>query len=370
MKTVLHIIDTTGPGGAETVFINLASQMRQRGYHSIVVIRGKGWVYEQLLKHGFDPIILDMKGSFDHRFLRKLIALVKTHNVDLIQSHLLGSNIYSSVAGWLTRTPVISTFHGFVDVDSGERFRWLKFFLVNLGSKYCVFVSEFLKKGFWKTSNISKRKSTVIYNGIDVERFQIDEAMRTTVREELGVTDQDIVVGSVGNIRPAKGYEFLLDAAAILKERGLKLRFVVIGAGGNELHKRLEEKRQSLALEQTVEFIGFRESPEKYLTSFDIFLLSSSSEGFSISTIEAMSVGIPVICTASGGPEEIVEHGKTGLLVKPESAQAIADGIQGLLEEKTVKRTELVTQAKLDVKAKYSLEAMLNKYEQLYLHCI
>ena len=98
MKTILHIIDTTGPGGAETVFIDLATRLPKDKYHSIVVIRGKGWVYEELCRRGVQPILLDAKGSFNWRYLLNLIKLIRSNRVDLIQSHLLGASVYCSMA--------------------------------------------------------------------------------------------------------------------------------------------------------------------------------------------------------------------------------------------------------------------------------
>ena len=95
MKNILHIIDTTGPGGAETVFIDLASKLPKDKYNSIVLIRGKGWVYEELKRRNLEPILMDAKGSFNWRYLNRLMGLIKNERVDLIQSHLLGSNLYA-----------------------------------------------------------------------------------------------------------------------------------------------------------------------------------------------------------------------------------------------------------------------------------
>ena len=102
MKTILHTIDTTGPGGAETVFIDLATRLPKDKYRSVVVIRGKGWVYEELGRRGVNPILLDAKGSFNLRYLLGLRKIIKEEGVDIIQSHLLGANVYCSLAGLLT----------------------------------------------------------------------------------------------------------------------------------------------------------------------------------------------------------------------------------------------------------------------------
>src|SRR5690606_5052205 len=125
-KTILHVIDTTGPGGAETVFIELADRVRQRGYRSIVLIRGPGWVRNQLILRGFTPYVVDAKGSFNWRFLREMLRIIRRGRVVVIQSHLPGSTVYCAMAGLLARKPVIATFHGMVDVGPSERFRSAK----------------------------------------------------------------------------------------------------------------------------------------------------------------------------------------------------------------------------------------------------
>ena len=145
MKTILHVIDTTGPGGAETVFINLADKIREQGYRCIALIRGKGWVYDELQRRRIETVVLDCKGSFNLSFLRQLIKLIKKEQVDIIQSHLLGSNIYCAMAGILARKPVFATFHGAVDVANKERFLKLKCFILNRGVRQFITVSETLK---------------------------------------------------------------------------------------------------------------------------------------------------------------------------------------------------------------------------------
>jgi len=102
MKTILHSIDTTGPGGAETVFIELATRLPADKYRSVVVIRGKGWVYEELCRRGITPVLLDTRGSFNLRYLMGLRKIIRDEGVDLIQAHLLGTSVYCSLAGLLT----------------------------------------------------------------------------------------------------------------------------------------------------------------------------------------------------------------------------------------------------------------------------
>lgn len=363
MKTILHIIDTTGPGGAETVFIDLATQLPKDKYRPVVVIRGKGWVYEELCRRGVEAIVLDAKGSFNWRYLRELIRLIRDEKVDLIQSHLLGANVYSSLAGLLTRTPVVATFHGSVDIGDKERLKGLKFAAMNVGAQCVVAVSDSLRRDLISRTPIKADKIKVIYNGIKTADFQRPHS--DALRQQFGWGGDDIIVGSLGNIRTAKGYDMLLRAASLLKSSPTPFRFVIAGQGKPGLYDRLLELRAELGLEEAVQFIGFNDDPPGFLANLDLFLLSSTSEGFSLATIQAMASGVPVIVTRSGGPEEIVTHSENGWMVEAGSPEAIAAALEVLANDPALCQ-QLAIAGRAHALAAFDIEAMLASYEKIY----
>lgn len=363
MLTILHTIDTTGPGGAETVFIELATRLPKDKYRSIVIIRGKGWVYEELCRRGQEPILLDAKGSFNWRYLLKLREIIHREHVDIIQSHLLGSNVYCALAGLLTRRPVVATFHGAVDIGENERFSSLKFGAIKLGARYVVAVSENLRQDLIKRTPLLPAKMKVIYNGIAINEFN---RLRTnTLCEKFGWDSGTVVVGSLGNIRLAKGYDILLHAAALLKSSSIPFRFVIAGQGKTGLLDSLLELRSELGLEETVQFLGFQDDPAAFLANLDMFLLSSVSEGFSIATIQAMASGLPVVVTRSGGPQEIVSHGENGWMVEAGNPAKIAEALTLLATDRDL-CASLGQRGRTHARATFDLSAMLNAYESLY----
>jgi glycosyltransferase involved in cell wall biosynthesis len=363
MKTILHCIDTTGPGGAETVFIDLVSRLPKEKYRSIVVIRGKGWVYEELCRRGVKPVLMDAKGSFNWRYLSKLALLVRREGVDLIQSHLLGSNVYCSLAGLLTRTPVVATFHGAVDVKENERLKGLKFGSINMGARYIVAVSDSLRRDITDRTPLNARKTLVIYNGIETADFQRPRS--DALRRQYGWPDDDLIIGSLGNIRPAKGYDVLLRAAALLENAPRSIRFVVAGQGKTDLFNDLQRLRNELGLQKIVQFVGFVDDPADFLSNLDMFLLSSISEGFSIATIQAMAAGLPAIVTRSGGPQEIITHGENGWMVDAGNPAAIAAAILTLAADPGLRR-RLVETGRERVAKTFEMDAMLTAYEDIY----
>ena len=363
MKTILHIIDTTGPGGAETVFIDLATNLSQDKYRSIIVIRGKGWVYEELCRRGAQPILLDAKGSFNWRYLKSLTNLIRHEKVDLIQSHLLGSNVYCALAGLITRKPVIATFHGAVDVGNNERLMWLKFGAINIGASSIVAVSDSLRENIVSRTPLKSSKTTVIYNGINTPDFR--QPPSNAIRKKMGWNDNDFIIGSLGNIRPAKAYDILLQAAALLKDHTSHFRFVIAGQGKGKLYDSLLKLRDKLGLNESVHFLGFNDQPADFLSNLDLFLLSSSSEGFSIATIQAMAAGLPVVATRSGGPQEIITHKTNGWLVDPDDPQLIADTLEKLSTDQELKQ-RLAKAGQNHAINTFDVKNMINSYEKIY----
>jgi glycosyltransferase involved in cell wall biosynthesis len=365
MIRVLHTIDTTGPGGAETVFINLLRGLDGRRFESHAAIAGPGWVHDTLLKHQIVPAFVPSKGRFSHRYLWALVRLVHKHKIDIIQSHLLGSNIYCSLAGLICRVPVISTFHGFVDTSENERLMALKSQSINLGSRAIVFVSDRLREHYVDRLGISSKKSVTIYNGVDTATFHPQRDDR--IRKALGLNAEHILIGALGNMRPAKGYEYLLQAARLVHDAHPRCRFLIAGQGTGFLYEKLLELQKDMKLEDLFFFIGYRSDTAILLNNLDMFVLPSVSEGFSISTLEAMACGVPVVATRSGGPEEILQDGVNGLMVQPANAQALAAALSRLVGSDALCRV-LKDNALSVVKEKFSKEAMLKKYSRLYHH--
>lgn len=363
MKTILHVIDSVEPGGAETVFVQLADELRSRGFRSIVVVSGPGWVTEELNRRKLEPIVIDAKGAFNWRLVKALLRIVREEKVDLIQSHLLGSNVYCALVGLIARKPVIATFHGMVDVSPNERLRWLKFQIMNFGVTQFVTVSKKLCDAIQSEGLLNPKKTTVIYNGIDFNRY--GKSARQDMRERLGLDEGAILIGSLGNLHPAKGYEYLIQAARHVIDHNPKVHFVIAGDIKQYLIGDLEKLKDDMQVTNHVHFVGFVDDSAAFLSQVDLFLLSSVSEGFSIATLEAMATGLPVLVTRCGGPEEIVTDGLNAVLIEVANILAIAKGIEHLLSSPEL-ASRLAESGKELVSKKFSIVSMVVEYISLY----
>jgi glycosyltransferase involved in cell wall biosynthesis len=127
--------------------------------------------------------------------------------------------------------------------------------------------------------------------------------------------------------------------------------------------------RAELGLESVVTFTGFREDVERVMAALDVFVVSSSAEGFSLTTVQAMAAGLPVVATRCGGPEEILRNGELGVLVPTRSPEALADAVQRLVD-RPAERRRITLAARAEAESRFALTSMVSGYEALYERCL
>jgi glycosyltransferase involved in cell wall biosynthesis len=366
MITVLSVIDTGGPGGAETVFLHTATRLDPTRFRSVAMISRAGWLVERVRENGVEPLIVSASGSFHVGYLRTLLATIRQHKVDVIAAHLYGSAIYASLAGLISGIPVISILHGQSDVSQSARFANLKAAIVRRGSRRAVFVSENLRKDLAARLRLPASLCRVIPNGVDTNVFQ--PGRDTSIRRELGLSDDTIIVGAVGNIRKPKAYDVLLNAAASVLGRSDRVHFVIAGEGSGALYDELLQLRSRLGIERQVTFLGLRADVATVMRNIDIFALSSRTEGFSIACIEAMACGAPVVSTRCGGPEQILNE-RCGILVPVDNAGELAEAIHRLVLDGELRR-RLAAAGVQRAREEFSLGRMLSRYEELLIELV
>ena len=206
-------------------------------------------------------------------------------------------------------------------------------------------------------------KIRLIYNGIRTADYQRPRS--TELRRKYGWSDNEIVIGSLGNIRPAKGYDVLLRAAALLTQRSCRFRFVIAGQCNTSLYDEIIQLRKELGLEETVHFLGYIDDAADFLSNVDVFLSSSISEGLPLSAIQAMVAELPIVATRCGGYEELVTDRENGWLVEVGNPVAIAHAVEAL-DANPELRAALAEKAKRHAIATFDLEVMLAAYENTY----
>jgi glycosyltransferase involved in cell wall biosynthesis len=365
--TILHTIETAGPGGAENVLLSLVSNLDATRFHSLVVLPEGRWLPKKLRERGISTVTADSKGWYDLSLLRTLARLVRRERVNLIHSHLPDQNFYSCLVGRLTNCKTIVTYHGSPNIPTnGGTRRAVKAWVVRHSADAVVVVSDYLK-GLFAGAGFPADRITRIYNGVNICQFDSSGAGR--LRADLGCPPGAKLVGMVANLRRSKGYEYFIRAARKVSETLPQTRFVAVGEIETGMASRMTALKEELGLQDRFLFLGFREDIAAVLSDLDVFVLSSVSEGLSIATLEAMAAGKPVVVTRSGGPQEIVEDGRTGFLVPPADPAALAARICELLDNPNLAAT-LGRNARQEVENKFSLAGMIGEYERLYERCL
>jgi glycosyltransferase involved in cell wall biosynthesis len=367
LNTVLHLIDTGGIGGAETVYLNLIRDLDHSRWNHVAVVPTRGWLYGQLANCGVTPIVLAERNSFDVAYFARLAMIIRRHRVELIQGHLFGSAVRAALLASVLRIPAIATIHGTIDLKSNERFRRLKVAAINHGLERVVFVSELLRRSFLDAIPLRTDRATVILNGIQPRPVSAAEGAQ--FRTEFGISPNEFVVGTIANPGPAKGLDVLLDAAAILKMQSPGCRFVVVGELDHGRGAELIAGRGARGLTDDVVLTGFRSDTHRALAAFDMYALTSRTEGLPLSLLEAMAAPLPVVATRCGGPEEIIDDGINGVLVENGSAQAVASAITRLRAD-AGERRRLALAGREVVTSRFTLERQVESYDRLYRECL
>jgi glycosyltransferase involved in cell wall biosynthesis len=363
---ILHLIDTGGPGGAETVYLELVRGLPRLGWDSVPIVPEDDWLAGALRAEGFRPETLVGTGRFDLQYARRLRERIRDERIDLVQTHLLGTSVYATLAALGTGVPVVSTFHGLPDIPANDRLRAVKLGLLRRNRNRVVCVSEPLSRHVGSLARF-RRPIEVIPNGIDLGAFA--SARDGRVRGELGIPDGAPLVGAVGNVRRSKAYHVLLDAFAQVRASVPRSRLVVAGQAHGPLFEELVAQRDRLGLTSACEFIGFRSDVADVLGALDVFVLSSSDEGFSLSTVQAMAAGLPVVATRCGGPEQIVGDSGAAVLVPPDDPSALARAIIRVLGSPAL-ADELRSAGRRRAADAFSLGRMLERYDALYRRCL
>ncbi len=216
-----------------------------------------------------------------------------------------------------------------------------------------------------------KKKLKLIYNGIDALKIEFlpkDEArlkLFKNLSKKYGEIFQiDFIIGTIANLYPTKGLEYLIEAARILKSIIHDSKFIILIIGDGQERSNLESRIKNYGLEDRIILLGQIPEAFKYSKAFDIFVLPSIKEGFPWVILEAMAAKLPVIATRVGGIPEIIEGGKNGILVESKNPQQLAETIKYLIENERI-RQELAIQAHQTVLFKFPVEKMVSQIEKL-----
>jgi glycosyltransferase involved in cell wall biosynthesis len=211
---------------------------------------------------------------------------------------------------------------------------------------------------------VSAGKVRTIYSGIDLSRRQPSDDGQS-MSQLLGIPTGAVVIGTVANLFPRKGYEVMLRAFPAILRAIPSVHYVIVGSDEGDYADRLKELAHELKIADRVHIVGFRDPVQPYLASFDLYVHPALMEGFGIAVVEAMAMGKAVVATTTGGLPEVVAQGETGLLVPPGDVESLAATVVSLLEDK-VRCEQMGRNGRARAQEQFGLEASVLRVEQLY----
>lgn len=363
-KKILHLIESSEAGGAETIYANIIRSLNKHKYVSIAGISGNGlWLTEILKDIELKIIRLVREKPFDLNFLHNLIHLVRRENVNLIHSHMFTMNFYGALSSMMTRTPLICTMHD-TYYDLSKRKRILMYKFISAIAKSIVTVSHDMHTTV--NDRISRKKNIkCILNGVDVKRFE--SKTKEKLRRSRDIPHGEFIIINVGNLYKVKNHLLLVYIAKRLTDVIPNFKLIIIGEG--TARDDIEGKIRELSLQEKVVLLGLRKDVSEWLSLADVSVLPSRSEGLSISLLEAMSHGLPVIASNAGGNKDVIVKDKNGILVEDFGIYTYSEEILRLYQNPWL-REYLGKNARSTVEEKFGAKRMVKQYEALYASCV
>jgi glycosyltransferase involved in cell wall biosynthesis len=363
---IVHVLSTLELGGMETMALALAKFQQSQGHEvSVVAVYGKHELFATAHEMGLMPATLMKRPGKDFlTSIKKLRALFAIRRPDVVHTHNLVTHYLSAAACVLQNDRLLlNTRHDMGEHISSVRGDWL-YRAAMKRSAFGVAVCEAARRAFVDRSIISSQKSRTIVNGIDLSIFRKrNEASKKSLLHSLGISGIPVVFGNVGRVNPVKDHETMLLAFADQINAGLNAVLVIAGDGPN-----LNNVRALIAsnsLERNVFLLGRRSDVSELLQSFDVFLQSSITEGYSLALVEAASTALPILATNVGGNSEIIENGVNGYLVPSKDVRAYSLALKQLAESESI-REKLGENALKWSSENGSISVMYERYLRLY----
>jgi glycosyltransferase involved in cell wall biosynthesis len=287
----------------------------------------------------------------------RLYALLVKESIDVVHAHMPRASVPGALLARLARVPVVVS-HEHGSALEGKRLRpFLDREVVARLSTVVVAVSEWDRRNLIARERIDPNLIRVLANGIAPADAPVGHT------PALARTAGTHLIGAVGRLYPEKGYEYLIEAVALLRDSGHAVRCVILGEGPQEVE--LRELIGRLGLDEHVQLLGRRDDVEWIIGELDVAVLCSVREGSPLAMLEYMAAGAPIVATAVGGIPELIEDGTHGLLVSSADAQALCAGIAKLLDDRVL-AARLGAAAQARRAAEFDLAGLMRRIEALY----
>lgn len=371
MIKILHIISGLKTGGAEMMLYKVVSSSRHQVEHSVLCLSDDrtSLVSSRLLASGIPVFYLNFDGLFGLLNILCLFKFVKIFSPDILQGWMYHGNLVSIFIRFLCKfnTPIVWNIRRSLHALHTEK--WTTRLVIRLNSKFSFLPTKIIYNSMASAAHhqgigFSDKKTVLIPNGFDLSLFLPDIEARSTIRQQLGFVNEEIVIGLVGRYHPVKGHKVFLEAAGMLVRKYSNVRFVLVGERIDYNNRLLSHVIAEHNVSGYVVLLGCRADVHVVINSFDIYTSASLGEAFSNTLGEAMATAIPCVATDVGESKILLD--KYGFIVKPNSAASLYEGWCKVIEMDANERKIMAHSGREHIKNLYSLDRVSSLYSKLY----
>ena len=362
---VVHVVLSLEIGGLEVLVLHMARAAMMRGETaSIVCLDRGGPLVERARNEGIDVHVLARKGSIlDRDALTELRSILIKGNANIVHTHNIEAMFYGGLASrGLSGCKVVHTQHG-IPVPFSLKNRIKSAFASRQVDRF-VCVSRDVQTYLERFRLFRGLPYQTIRNGIDTGVFRPDSVRRQKIRDTLNIADSDIVLICVARLSGVKNHRRLLSVFDQLDHHSTRYRLLLVGDG--PLVDDIQEAIDASYHGNLIRMLGERHDIDALLSASDVFVLTSDSEGISVSVLEAMSSGLVPVVTRVGGNPEIVDDGQNGYCIEPGREDNFVQKIDGLGKDHELRKT-LSRHARSMVMSHFSLDKMIDSYRKIYV---
>lgn len=368
MIKVLYLCENLKIGGAEQLLLTTVKYLDRSKFLPVVYCIGeKGEIGQEMEQNNIMVVALNKKASlWNIPIVFNLRRIFRLEKPDILHTHLFYANYFGRIAAILARIPAtIITEHGTYSNFKKFYHHFIDYILSFHTSKI-IAVSKAVKGYLLRYTLISSRKISVVYNAVDFERFDTAYAGdRGFIRQKLGYSSEDLLIGCVSNLAPWKGQLSLLGAFLKVIKHFPFAKLIIIGRDSAGFKDKLVYFVKENSITDNVYFFGERRDIPEILKAIDIFVFPSLTEGLGISLLEAMYMGLPAVASATEGILEIIENNKDGVMVLAGDPEMLAEKIIMLLKDRQ-KMEEIGLNAREKIKLLFSPSSYIDNLETLY----
>jgi glycosyltransferase involved in cell wall biosynthesis len=366
-RKVFYLVDSLNVGGTEVQAVELATRLNPERYDvTLGCLRARGPLLERLQGSSVSVREFYPKGGFDSAHgiyqMFRLAMFLRRGRFQIVHTHDLYANVLGIPAAAIARVPVIISSQrdlGHLELYHSRRRVWLR--RLQKLSTAVLTNANAVREAVLAEDYFAPEKVRVIHNGVDLGRFSQKSNDRLWLVPDANQQKWIVLVGNMhGDV---KGHAVLITAAETVVREFPDVRFLFAGDG--ERRRGFEEQVSRLGLERYFLFLGRRNDVPRVLSCCDIGVLPSQAEGLPNAVLEYLAAGLPTIASRVGGNVEIIQEGKTGLLVLPEEPSALAAALLRLLRDPGL-AAELGRNGQGFVSAEFSFERMIEKTDRMY----